>query len=246
MSWYKHWFADELYLELYAHRDSREAHHAVDLFESVTHGNLRRYPLLDLACGSGRHAFELARRGYHVTAADLSPTLLHAAARKTQRHNARVHLVRTDMRALPFRNHSFGAVLQLFTAFGYFRSDEANEAVLHEVRSVLRPGAWYMLDFFNSTQLRDTLIPVSEQCVGDTRIVQERRIEHHRVEKTIRVFRNGDVREYRESVRLFTLEDFQRMFQRCRLRLEAVYGDYTGGDFTPSSPRCLMFTRANA
>ena len=84
MSWYQHWFADPLYMELYAHRDAAEARQAVDLFEQVTglhHPKSADAPLLDLACGTGRHAFELARRGFRVVAADLSPTLLAAAAR---------------------------------------------------------------------------------------------------------------------------------------------------------------------
>ena len=36
MSWYQHWFADALYMELYAHRDAAEARQAIDLFERVT------------------------------------------------------------------------------------------------------------------------------------------------------------------------------------------------------------------
>ena len=36
MPWYERWFADELYSELYAHRDIEEARQALDLFASVT------------------------------------------------------------------------------------------------------------------------------------------------------------------------------------------------------------------
>jgi len=243
MSWYRTWFADELYMDLYAHRDGSEARQAVDLFESVTGAAVADRRVLDLACGSGRHAFELARRGHRVAAADLSPTLLTAARRKTRRHAERVALVRSDMRRLPFRSASFGAVLQLFTAFGYFRTDEENASVIGQVRGVLAPGGWYMLDFLNSAQLRGQLVPDSEQHIGGAQVLQERRIRDDRVEKRIRIIRDGRERIFRESVRLFTLDDFRRMFQQHRLTLEHVFGDYAGAPFDASSPRCLMFAR---
>ena len=246
MSWYTHWFADELYMELYAHRDAAEARQAVDLFERIT--GLRpdpAAPLLDLACGTSRHAFELARRDFHVAAADLSPTLLAAAARKTQRYAGRLSLVRADMRRLPFARH-FAAVLQLFTAFGYFRTDAANEAVIAGVSAVLRPGGWYMLDFLNADSVIRHLEPRSEAETPLGHIVQERCIRDGRVEKRILVRRNGDEREFHESVRLFGLKDFEGMFARTGFRLEDVRGDYDGAAYAPSSPRCILFARSAA
>lgn len=244
MSWYRNWFADELYMDLYAHRDGSEARQAVDLFDRIVGNSASSRRVLDLACGSGRHTFELARRGHRVAAVDLSPTLLAAARRKTRRHVERVALVRSDMRRLPFCSGSFGAVLQLFTAFGYFRSDEENAAVIGQVRNALVSGGWYMLDFLNSTQLRAQLVPESEQCIGDTHVMQERRISDDRVEKRIHIVRDGRERIFRESVRLFTLDDFRRMFQQHRFSLKHVFGDYNGAAFEESSPRCLMFARA--
>ncbi len=248
MSWYKHWFADELYMELYAHRDAAEARQAIDLFERVTgmtpeNGHSFPAPLLDLACGTGRHAFELARRGYAVAAADLSPTLLTAAARKTQRYRDRLWLLRADMRRLPFRAR-FVAVLQLFTAFGYFRTDAANEAVIAGVRAVLRPKGWYMLDFLNAAAVESTLEAHTEHSSPRGLVMQERSIRDGRVEKRIRIRENGDETEFTESVRLFTLADFESMFARSGFTLDDVRGSYDGAPYELSSPRCIMFARA--
>ncbi len=243
MSWYKYWFADELYIHLYAHRDSTEARQAIDLFQSVTSLRPGDAPLLDLACGTGRHAFELARRGYRIVAADLSRTLLAEALRKTRKFASSLQIVRADMRHLPLTD-SLGAVLQLFTAFGYFASDEENWAVLGEVRRALRSGGWYMLDFLNAGEVMSALQPLSTQILGDAVIAQERQIEAGRVEKRITITRGGQVQEFRESVRLFTLGDFRRMFPAYGLTLEHVFGDYDGSPYNDQSPRCLMFARA--
>ncbi len=248
MSWYKHWFADDLYTELYAHRDAGEARMAVDLFERVTSlqpNTIQAEPLLDLACGTGRHAFELARRGYAVAAADLSPTLLLTAARMTQRYRSRLWLIRADMRRLPFTRR-FRAVLQLFTAFGYFPDDETNEAVITGVRDVLEPDGWYMLDFLNAAGTASTLLPRTELETPTGRIVQERWIRDGRVEKRISVSGSDRERTFTESVRLFTLEDFTAMFDRNAFKLADVRGNYDGAPYDTSSPRCIMFARACA
>ncbi len=248
MSWYKDWFADELYMELYAHRDAAEARQAIDLFERITgmlppDGAIAHVPVLDLACGTGRHAFELARRGYSVAAADLSPTLLRAAALHWRQYRSRLWLLRADMRRLPFRR-TFSAVLQLFTAFGYFRSDAANEGVIAGVRSVLRTDGWYMLDFLNASAVEKTLEAQTEQITPRGHVVQERNIFGGRVEKRIRVRKNGSEVEFTESVRLFTLDDFEAMFARNGFVLDEVRGSYDGEVYSPSSPRCIMFARA--
>ena len=128
MSWYAKWFSNAMYMELYSHRDATEARDAVHLFIKTT-GLPAGSEILDLACGTGRHAFEFARSGYAVTGADLSPTLLIVARRKTQRYQNGLSLVRADMRQLPFRR-AFDAVAQLFTAFGYFSTNRFSKRCL--------------------------------------------------------------------------------------------------------------------
>lgn len=243
MSWYQRWFADELYMELYAHRDAGEARQAIDLFERVT-GPVHGRRCLDLACGTGRHAFELARRGATVLAADLSPTLLAAARRKTQRYAGRLQLLRADMRRLPAVPASLDAVLQLFTAFGYFRDDAENAHVIGEVRQSLRDGGRYLLDYLNAPQVRASLVPESTQTVNGVEVRQQRSLTETRVEKRIHIRHGGSTRVFEESVRLFTLDDFRRMFRENGFALEHVAGDYDGAAFDEASPRCLMFARA--
>lgn len=262
MSWYTHWFTDDMYIELYAHRDATEARQAIDLFEEVTSLQPEQTrapqsctasitgapssgtgPLLDLACGNGRHAVELASRGHTVIAADLSPTLLRVAADKTQRYRHRIGLLRTDMRRLPF-THSFSAVLQLFTAFGYFRRDAENEAVINGVRSCLPTGGWYMLDFLNAEAVTDTIVPLTETQTSRGTVTQKRTIRDGRVEKRICIREDDQEREFTESVRLFTYDDFDRMFTRNAFELAEVYGNYDGAPYETDSPRCLMFARA--
>ena len=82
-------------------------------------------PVLDLACGFGRHARLLARRR-PVVALDLNLGYLREARRSLRGATAaRMAPVRADMRALPFADARFSAVLFLFNSFGYFEADGA-------------------------------------------------------------------------------------------------------------------------
>src|SRR4029434_8542781 len=78
--------------------------------------------VLDVPCGFGRHAGELARRGYTAVGVDLSPLMLREA-RKAHRERNRLQFIQNDMRRLSYRAE-FDAVICLFTSFGYFSERE--------------------------------------------------------------------------------------------------------------------------
>lgn len=231
--WYEHWFG-EAYLDLYPHRDDRDAERVVALLSSrrlVAPGDR----VLDLACGPGRHAAALASRGTRVTGFDLSLTLLRTAQRRGS-HS----LVRGDMRALAFRDGRFDAVVNLFTSFGYFDRDEQHQEVLDEVARVLRPGGRLVLDFLNAPLVRARLVQRDSGRLGDRRVVQERRMsdDGRYVVKTISL--EGEGRQFMERVRLYDGDELGAMARRAGLRVEEVFGDYDGAPWTPSTPRLLL------
>lgn len=96
---------------------------------------LRGARVLDLGCGTGRHALELARRGSRVTGADPSPGMLAAARAKAGAE--RVEWVRLGKGRLPFAAGRFdalvsGLVLEHVPDLRRF---------FREARRVCRPGA---------------------------------------------------------------------------------------------------------
>jgi SAM-dependent methyltransferase len=242
MTWYQTWFADAWYMELYEHRDATEAREAVDLFTSITGLIPMDGAILDLACGTGRHAFQLAQHGFTVIAADLSPTLLSVARRKNAAHVSRLRLVRADMRRLPFTT-AFAAVVQLFTAFGYFHDHESNSRVIRDVAGVLHPGGWYMLDFLNPAHVRRNLVPDSILVIDGIEVAQHRSITGDRVEKRIEVRIPDAPRIFQESVRLYTPTEIFAMMHSAGLRIEHHAGDYDGSAWHDNASRSIVFAR---
>ncbi len=100
--------------------------------------------VLDLGCGFGRHAFEVARRGAHVVALDASEEEVRSthAMFQAMRDAAEIDSrtvtasVRADATALPFPDHVFDRVI-CSEMLEHVRDDQR---VLNEIARVTRPG----------------------------------------------------------------------------------------------------------
>ncbi len=101
--------------------------------------------VVDLCCGSGRHARLLAAQGYRVLGVDLHSGAL---AEARQISGAEVTYIEQDMRCFAQLPWTFDAVLNLWQSFGYF--DEAtNHDVLHQISQKLRPQGRFILDIYH-------------------------------------------------------------------------------------------------
>ena len=200
-AWWKDAFTAD-YLRIYAHRDDAEAEAMVERLMPMLAGIPG--PVLDVGCGGGRHLAALRRRGVPAFGLDFSSDLLVAAKARPELPG---RLVRADMRAPPIAPGSCGAVLLLFTAFGYF-SDEENAACLKSLAELLLPGGVLILDLPDPEAVKAGLVAESQRMVDGRMVWESRRIVGNRVEKTVRM---EDGREWRESVRMFYPDEIQIM-----------------------------------
>ncbi|HEX3135239.1 MAG TPA: class I SAM-dependent methyltransferase, partial [Planctomycetota bacterium] len=147
---------------------------------------------------------------------DLSADLLASAWRRPA---CRDRLVRCDMRS-PALGNGWGAVLALFTAFGYF-DDEGNAACLAGWARLLAPDGWLVLDLPDLDEVNASLVPRSERSTPCGRLVEERRLVGRRVEKKVTIESSGKMPYvYQESVRLYDPHEIASLAQRCGLSVE--------------------------
>ncbi len=237
--WFESWFGED-YVALYPHRNAAEAGHAVELIERVA-AVAPGSRALDLACGAGRHSKVLAEHWW-TTGLDLSEVLLRLA----RREKIDAFLVRGDMRVLPFRDGAFQLVVNLFTSFGYFRDDESHLHVVREVARVTSKGGTFVLDFLNTSHLRDTLVPYDERHIGD-RVVEQRRTisdDGRYVIKRICI-RGVPDKEYVERVRLFEAGDLTYMMSEAGFSVSNSFGSYDASPLSDDSPRTILFGTRN-
>ena len=242
MSWYKDWFNSENYLKVYSHRDESEAARLVGLI--VQTFNLKSdSKILDMACGSGRHAVIFAKKGFDVTAVDLSQRLMSEAKENATQNDIKIDFVLSDI--LDFETTKrFNLALNHFTSFGYFDNDEENFRLILKAYDLLMDGGYFIIDYFNRNYLLKNLIPTSVFSENGLRIIQKRSIQENRVVKNISIDGNGLVEEFYESVRLYSYDEMIASIKKAGFIILKEYGDYYGNNFNKeSSPRLIIFAK---
>lgn len=239
MAWWENWFGEE-YLDLYPHRDLESARReAAFAFERLPHGAIT--PLLDLCCGSGRHALRFAEAGICPIGLDYSAPQLALARHR----NPCLRLVRGDMRRLPFADGHFRAVVNFFTSFGYFLAEADNRAVVQEIARVLSRGGRFLCDTFGLDHVLGCLVAEESRQTEDReyRIRRRWNADSRRIEKEIEVRRGGTVEMFRESVRGYSREELTGLLESAGLAVEAAWGDFDGCPAGADSPRLIVLAR---
>ncbi|NOG53660.1 MAG: class I SAM-dependent methyltransferase [Planctomycetes bacterium] len=104
-----------------------------------------RAAILDLGCGPGRIALELAQRGYRVTGVDRTAAYLDEARQRAETAQLDIEWVHRDMR-LYRRDDTFNLVLSMFTTFGYFEDAADDRQVARNIHANLKPGGCMLID----------------------------------------------------------------------------------------------------
>jgi len=106
--------------------------------------------ILDVGCGTGRHAINLATKGYkNITAIDLSPSLISAAKKVVREKNVPVDFRVCDARELPFKNEFDAAICLCEGAFGLLENDAENYKVLKAIHRSLKKHGLFILTTLN-------------------------------------------------------------------------------------------------
>ncbi|MCK6471816.1 MAG: class I SAM-dependent methyltransferase [Planctomycetes bacterium] len=195
--------------------------------------------VLDLPCGEGRLAIELAARGYMLTGLDFNPPVVAQAKERAAERKVSVDFQVGDMRRLAY-DGEFDAVLNWFGSFGYF--DEAtNLEVAKGFARALKPGGKLLIDF----QVLETVLPKyttrgwSETKDG-AKILEERCYDPAtgRIESTWTWIKDGKEESYDLSLRIYSFRELAELLRSAGFREVTGYETLTGKPLVVGSSRC--------
>jgi SAM-dependent methyltransferase len=199
--------------------------------------------VLDLACGTGSHAVELASRGYSVVGFDLSLAMLARASDEAQDRGQKLNFLQGDMREMAFEE-MFDGIYCWSTSFGYF-DEEKNIEVLARTHRALRHGGMLLIDIIN----RDFIAPRQPSLVwfeGDGCVcMDEMHVDFFtsrlKVKRTV-MFEDGRTREVDYSIRVYNLHELGKMMHDVGFRVVQVTGHqaHPGVFFGSESPRIII------
>lgn len=229
MEWWTRFFDEEMGEVMFAEEAWRRAEALCDpLIELL--GVESGAKILDLACGPGRFALPLAKRGFRVVGLDYSAPYLKRARAVAQEQGLSVGVVQGDMRAIPF-NGRFDAVINLFTSFGYFECEEDHLRVLQEVHKSLKPGGRVLLEMANRDWLVRHFQAHNWHQFENFIVLEERSFvaEKDRVEtRWVKLHPDGRRKESVSSIRLFTVRELLDLCSRAGLKPLGYYGGLKG------------------
>ncbi len=233
-------FADE-FVRAYPRLTSAQVNAEVTFIEKSL-GIQRGGVVLDLGCGSGQHAVELASRGYNVVGYDLSLTMLAMAADEAQERGQKINFLQGDMREMAFEE-MFDGIFSWATSFGFF-DEEKNISVIQRVHRALRKGGMFLLDLINRDYICARLPSLAWfegdgcVCIDDAQFNSI--TSRLRVKRTIMI-EDGTSREAEYTVRLYSLHEIGKILHDTGFKVVEVSGHpaTSGAFFDAESPRVI-------
>ncbi|MDX2055913.1 MAG: methyltransferase domain-containing protein [Polyangiaceae bacterium] len=202
--------------------------------------------VLDIGCGAGQHAAELASRGYGVVAYDLSLDQLAVAAEVAQERAQKMSLLQGDMRELPF-SETFDGIYCWNTTFGYFE-EEKNIGVAQRMFQALKPGGRLVLDVANRDALA-TNTPCQVWYEGQRAVCMDDAnldfiTSRLKVKRSV-IMDDGRTRECSYSLRLYSLHELGKLLHDVGFRIAEASGHPAtpGVFFGQSSPRIIILAQ---
>lgn len=150
--YYDTFYADKPY--------AAEAATVHQLFREHSQGSCER--LLELACGTGRHALELEKLGYRIVATDYSEDLLAVARQKASAAKSSIEFRFQDMRALDL-GETFDGVYCLFDSIGYVQTNDSINKVFQGVSNHMRSEGLFIFEFWHAAAMLRNYEPKRER-----------------------------------------------------------------------------------
>jgi SAM-dependent methyltransferase len=213
-------------------------------------------PILELGCGTGRLLLPLAQHGHTLTGVDLSPALLAVARSKLAAlDGAQVELVEADIRSVTLPRADYGFAFCTSNTLMHLADPGAQMAALRNTCRHLRRGGAFLLDLFNPDVLRLAAIDGMQELADRWQDAESgaqvikwvvRSVDWAaQLQETIFIYEEtlpggGS----RRTVCPFTLRFLaELMLQAAGFAVEAVWGDFEGGDYDAASDHLILLGR---
>ncbi|MEL7603432.1 MAG: methyltransferase domain-containing protein [Bacillota bacterium] len=204
--------------------------------------------ILDLACGYGRHALSLARRGFSVVGVDITEVYIDDA-RKTAQGMTNAAFILSDIRDVCFCEE-FDVVLSLADgAIGYLESDEENLKIFDVIARALKPGGKHFMDVCNAEHA-EAFFPRRGWEIGEKEFSFS---EFEWDPATRRMLFGGGGFTYGEiaqkpqqlegdPTRLYSLDELAVILRERGMRIVSAFSDYAGKEASPKALQLMVYS----
>jgi len=230
--WYKNFFEKYYFPFLSRRRTPLDTEKEVRFIVEVL-GLKNNGKILDLACGGGRHAIELAKSGHSVVGIDLNKKCLISARHEAKKAKLLLNFLYGDMRSIPF-NEEFDATISMFSSFGYLETEEDNNKVIEEIFKSLKTKGILLLDLQNKNWILKNVPTKTWDEQGGFFLLEKRKYDaeskFYNNEITI-ISPSKKIEKVYSSVRLYELVEIKEKIKQRGFNILRAFGNYDKSKF---------------
>lgn len=234
--WFGEWFDSPYYHVLYRHRDDKEAKLFIDNLIEYFQFNVND-SIQDLACGKGRHAIYLNKKGYEVVGLDLSDQNIQFA-KKFENHRLKFHV--HDMR-FPWEGKEFDYILNLFTSFGYFETKGENQQAINAIAKGMKKSGFLLIDFLNPYTVINNLVTEEIKQINGINFHIQKFIKGEYIIKDIKFEDKDEKFHFQERVKAIRRVRFLEYFEHAKLNVVDLFGDYNLNPYIAEKSERMIF-----
>ena len=160
--------------------------------EEIRHD--KNLKILDVGCGTGRHAIELTKRGYVVTGIDLSASQIKRAKEKAKIENLDIEFLVEDARQLSFNKKFEMVIMMCEGGFPLMETDEENFDILKGIAQSIKTNGTLIFTTLNG------LFPIFNSTNEFTKEKEKENTQFHNNNFDLMTFRDHFVIEFEDDL----------------------------------------------
>ncbi|MBD3407984.1 MAG: methyltransferase domain-containing protein [Candidatus Lokiarchaeota archaeon] len=209
--------------------------------------------ILDIACGSGRHAIELASRGAYVIAFDNSSSMIQQAKNFADSANSSPRFLILEMLEMEKEvSESFDLALCLGNSLALLNDWNEVEHVIRTVRNLLNQEGKFIFQTLNFTEIIKNdfrLFPLKRGYTPSGKeIVFGRFFDHdtnsqqtHLIMSSfVKTGKEWTVTSSKQKILRIQKENIEEILLRAGFNQVEFYSDYNKSSFVPTTSRSMI------
>lgn len=200
--------------------------------------------ILDIGCGPGFYAMELAKFGHRIVGVDVAPAAIDYARQQAEGTGLPIEYIEGDIRAMDFPPETFDACFYNYAMPNtHTRSDLI--ALTEKIASWLRKGGVYISELLTMEGLKNDLTKewdtFEKSAFADRpHLWLDEKIWHEPTQSQVyRVYvidlETGEVKEYAECHQGYTLQGYEAILKSQGFTMTAIYGGMDGESLSDDS-----------
>lgn len=239
---FKKWYKDIL-VPIFPEETKKE----IDFVVKETAPN-KKSTFLDFACGYGRHALELSRRGFEVCGVDFSGELIKIAKKQSSRKN--IIFKKGDIRSINLKK-KFDAVLLLGNSFGYSNDKENRKIIKNAIRH-LKDGGVLILEISNGSQvvkkIKKPWFREQKIEVGDKVFLINENFSFNKLtgtKKSLWKITENNRKSYfiKSLVKFYKPAEIKNLLRSNDLKIKKIFGGFAGVKFKQSDRKMIFIAK---